>query len=509
MVNAVSPGILGSSPGASKINPTSRTFPEQVWGWLACFRSVHLAITLLTLLMLGVFAGVMIPQEGLVELADIKTQFGENYRVMKAMGLFNVYSSYWFLTLEVLFFFNLLFGSFQWLRPAFLAAVRKEFSGPEHIRVSPRHFWVRSCQPAGDLCESIQQIFKKKGYRVWVSSKSGPWRLYASKASFSRLGPAVAHFGILCLLLASVYGAFTGFTAQKLAVPGETFSFSAVDRMMPKMDPPFWQGTIPDWQVTVQDFNVDFYEDRPETVRQYFADLELTNNREQTLLAQKQISVNHPLSHGDVTIYQASFAPTGKLFMMINGERKTVEVNTNFQDRPISMTPIGQPEDALSLVVFPFFVKQDPGVKANHVRVFLHQGGSFVGASQGKMPQNLKLFEGETKTLNGIQVGFIKPEVATGLLIKKSPETLWIYLAFAIICIGTVMCFFSQRQIWVALEPPSEPSDFAKGESTASHTLYFHWKTNKAHLSFNKELDALKQTIYECVQPKTEQGVTP
>ncbi len=490
MANAISSGTHLGTKG-SELSPSS--FPAKLWSLLGCFRSVQLAIILISLLALGVLAGVLIPQDGLVETTEIKAQFAGNYRVFKAMGLFNVYSSYWFITLEVLFFFNLLFGSFQWLRPAFLAAVRKEFSGPEHMRVSPNHFWVASEQSAGELCEKVQQILKKKNYKVHISTKSGPWKLYASKASFSRLGPAVAHFGILCLLISSVYGSFTGFTAQKLGVPGERFTFAEVDRMIPKMDPTVWMGSVPEWQLEVKDFNIEFYKDRPETVKQYYADLQL-KDKEGALLSEKQISVNHPMSYGDVTVYQASFAPTGKLFMTLDGQDKTVEINTNFQDRPISMTPIGDPKEALSLVVFPFFVKQDPGVKENHVRVFLHKDGSFVGAGKGKMPENLKLYEGEAGSLKGMNVGFIKPEIATGLLIKKSPETFWIYLAFAIICLGTVMCFFSQRQVWVALEPAREGDD-----NPNAHKVYFQWKTNKAQLSFNKELDALKLAIYQAV----------
>src|SRR5688572_22814169 len=95
-----------SSPSPSiafpgKHTTRSRTFPEQVWDLLACFRSVQLAIVLLSLLALATLAGVLLPQDGLVETAEIKRQMGQNYRLFKAMGLFNVYSSFWFISLEV------------------------------------------------------------------------------------------------------------------------------------------------------------------------------------------------------------------------------------------------------------------------------------------------------------------------------------------------------------------------------------------------------------------------
>src|SRR5689334_2914634 len=85
-------------------------FPDQVWASLACFRSIQLAIILISLLALAILAGVLLPQDGLVETAQIKHQFGPNYHMLKAMGFFNVYSSYWFVSLEVLFFLNLLLG---------------------------------------------------------------------------------------------------------------------------------------------------------------------------------------------------------------------------------------------------------------------------------------------------------------------------------------------------------------------------------------------------------------
>ena len=42
---------------------------------------------------------------------------------------------------------------------------------------------------------------------------------------------------------------------------------------------------------------------------------------------------------------------------------------------------------------------------------------------------------------------YIKPEMSTGLQIKKAPEVPLMYTAYLIIGIGTLLCFFSQRQI--------------------------------------------------------------
>src|SRR5690349_14590570 len=195
------------------------SFPEKVWALLACFRSVHLAIVLLSLLAVATLAGVLIPQEGIVDVLEIKRDFGPNYRILKAMGLFSVYSSYWFIALEVMFFFNLLFGSFQWLKPAFLAATRKTFCGPEHIQASPHKLVYQSEHSLGENTTQITALLKQFRYRLHkapsAQQRPGQVLMYACKGNLSRLGPVVAHFGILMMLVASVYGAFFGFKAQK------------------------------------------------------------------------------------------------------------------------------------------------------------------------------------------------------------------------------------------------------------------------------------------------------
>lgn len=485
-----------SSEVSRAAHARQKTFPEQVWGWLACFRSVQLAIVLLSLLALATLAGVLLPQEGLVEVAQIKAQFGKNYRLFKAMGLFNVYSSYWFITLEVLFFFSLLIGSFQWLRPAYLAATRQTYCSPEQILASSNQFQldVAAGSPEQSLAEATQ-VLKRHRYRVYQKED----RLYATKGNFSRFGPVIAHTGILLLLIASVWGAFVGFKAQKLAVPGTTFELGQVDAFMPNMPTSVWQGGMPDWKVRVEDFRIDYYANQPGMAKQYYADVAILSP-EDRVLKRETISVNHPITYQDVTIYQASFAPTGKLFVEINGKPVTLETNTNFQDRPVSMTDI--PGSDKALVAFPFFVQQDPNVERNYMVFFLRdKGEGFLGAAPGKMPENLRLMEGESGTLGGITFKYVKPEISTGLQIKYGPEVPLMYLSYLVICVGAFLCIFSQRMLWLAL----------KTDASGARRLVVMFKTNKARLSFLKELKVvygqLQQANYSQPSPQNLQPI--
>lgn len=503
MSATLSPPSATLPPQSLPARATSETFPDRVWGMLRCFRSVHLAIVLISLLAVATLVGVLIPQEGVMDTLQLKKQYGANYRLMKAMGLFSVYSSYWFIALETLFFFNLLFGSFQWLRPAFRAATRKTFCGPEHILASPHRLgFSASGHSLGETVAVVTDTLKRHRYRVHTAGAQadGSVRLYACKGNFSRFGPVVAHAGILLMLVASVYGAFTGFKAQHLAVPGDTFGIQDAQMFRPSMDESLWQGSVPDWKIRVNDFRIEYYPegqapDRTAVVKQYYADLSVLNVDGQET-KRETISVNHPLVVGDTMIYQASFNPTGKLFLTMNGQPKTVKVNTEFMNRRVAFEELS---NGLTLMAFPFFVQQDPDVTRNYVVLFLRDEHGFVGARPGEMPPNLRLLEGESGQLHGIRFTYEKPEIATGLQIKKGPEVPWMYLSYIIIIIGTVMCVFSQRRLWLAITPAeknSDPNHSAEKNPNESHPkVYLFYKTNKARLSFMKELQRMQTVL--------------
>ena len=125
------------------------------------------------------------------------------------------------------------------------------------------------------------------------------------------------------------------------------------------------------------------------------------------------------------------------------------------------------------------------------MRCFYDSGHGFIGAKPGKMPPNLKLLEGQSGVLSGVSFRYVRPEIATGLQIKKGPEVPWMYLSYIIIIAGTIMCIFSQRRIWVAITADED------GQGSRVMMLY---KTNKARLSFMKELQRLQTELISGLQ---------
>lgn len=463
---------------------------QWVYGQLT---SMSLAVTVLTLLMVGVMLGVFIPQESLVDGYQIRDQFGAWYWPMRAAGLFTVFSAPWFIALEALLLFSVCFGSFIWLKPAWNQAVKPIWIPAQSILNKAVLPVLGFAQPEAQTAATVSAVLRKAGYKIQtqLDATTGRWVAYATRGSWGRLGPHISHVGIVATILASFYGALTGFKAQHLIKPGESFTLPQAERLFYNASESLWVGHVPAWKITVKDFWIDYYANSPDTPKNYYSTLSVETGDEVSLpLADKvsgTISVNHPLNlPGDVTIYQASYQPTGNLWVTLNGKKHLLKPSTElvapFADRPVATLRL--PDQRATLIVFPFLANQDPGVTRSYVRVFVHRDGrGFVGAQPGKMPHNLKLHEGQGGQILGLDVQFVAPEMMTGLQIKRAPETLWIYLAFLILSIGVAVSFRAQRQLWATLTPDEA--------DPATTRLHLFAKTNKAHHAFQQELSQL------------------
>ncbi|MEB3206714.1 MAG: cytochrome c biogenesis protein ResB [Vampirovibrionales bacterium] len=465
---------------------------KQLWRLL---QSVQLAVTLLITLALATLMGVLLPQEGLVELAQIKQQFGAHYLWIRALGAFNVFSAPWFIALQVLFFINLIFGSVVWLRPAVRSVMVPIFCSARHIALtSGQRPVLKSAQSLDSTVEKTIALLKQNGFRVRQNPKNEQ-ELYASKGDLGRLGPVVAHIGIAMLLTGSLLAALTGFKAQHLLSPGESVMLPQAERVLKNAPDAIWLAQVPNLKVAVERFEVVFHKAlspmQAPVAKQYYCQLAVFNQNK--LLKRQQISVNHPMvlaaPFDDITIYQASFAPTGKIRLKINGNEQTVLADQQFGERSVAEIPIQTASNQpLMLVVFPFYIQQDPGVTAHHIRAFLHTGKGFLGQKAGKMPDNINLRQGESGKLGPVSLEFIEPVFASGLMIKKAPELPWMFIAFALISLGVAMSLQPQRRLWLAIEMnPSQPGTM----------LYWLGKTRKAQITFNETLDSFQSQWLE------------
>lgn len=455
---------------------------------MTCFQSVQLAVVLLSLLAIGTLIGVVMPQEGNVDPNQIPQQFGVQYGFFKTLGFFNVFSSFWYISLEVLFFFNLLIGSFKWLKRATLAATQKTFFNAELLSQKPEAMSLPQLvqQTPQATLDIIRATARKAGYTVYHDDDETQQRFYLCKGNLTRFGPHLAHIGILMCLLACLLGSFTGFKAQKLVVPGDApFDFQNLDFFQTNIARPYWLGQIPTEKIAVKKFDIELYPNGQP--KQYSSDVRIYDEQGETLV-RKIISVNNPLIYKHLSIYQASFTPSGRFDITLNGRHLSPEINNQFNERAVSIIPVSATQN---LIMLPFFAGQDEGIEKNFAAFVLRDSQQ----STGQMPPNIKLEEGQSGQLGSFKITYTGPRYATGLQIKSAPEVPWMYLSFIIISIGAALSFFSQRQIWISLREVAQKQ----------FELVLCPKTNKGWFSFRKELQQLQAQLCQKLAPSQQE----
>jgi cytochrome c biogenesis protein len=463
---------------------------------------MELAIVLLVLLAVCALLGTLLPQLDVVAEADIQRRFGDWYFVAKALGLFSLFSSNWFLALEGVFFCSLLFGSLRWLHPAWRSVTLRTFLSPQHIEACRQQLpplTFPASQPLASVRSRVTAAVKAAGFQVHSAPDGQPF-LYAHKGDWGRIGPMVVHAGLLSMLLASLLGAFTNFTAQVMARPDQPFSVDKGEVFRTSVSAPFWLGRVPPWQAKMTGFAIEFYPDHPTVAMQYTTQLAiLPANGKGPPLATGQVSVNHPFQYDGVTFYQASYAPTGKLNLIVDGQPVALATNgEQLASRPVGRYRLNSKD---SLLMFPFFRQQD-GVRENHLQVFTQQNGriaglpnrpvlasSTMGTPDGKADSMPSVYvpEGDQAgaVIQGRRIIYHGPEYASGLQIKSAPEVGWMYGSFLLVAIGMVMSLIPQRQLWLAVRPLPD----------GSYTMLGYWKTRKTKHRYQQDLARLYETL--------------
>ncbi len=494
--------------------PSMRGFFQAVYQVVT---SMRFAVAVLVWLLIAVLLGVFLPQETLLPTAQIKQMMGTWYYPVRALGGYQVFASAWFLWIQVLLLLSVTLGSWQWLLGAWKQATVTQWSRERCLQVSKtQHLRLQVPSIATDtptLLEQATQTLRASGYEVFpqnsVATQPHVKVLYATKARWTRLGPHITHLGIILTLLAGLYGYFTGFKAQALVLPGESFTLTGAERVFYNAPRVVWLGEIPRWVCHVEAFRVQYYPEAPKVAQNYFTTLKVRavlGETETKYPLPKEgvpmtISVNKPLKlPNDVTIYQASYEATGNVWL-------SVQENPKQPTKPIKLMPapsLAGIDQAVMLhplskgrvlMVFPFIATKDNSIPRHRVEMFIYdpQQGvlGFKDFQQGlkHSKHRLTLLEGESGILEGLTLTFHAPEMRTGLQVKRAPEVAWMYLAFLVLSLGVCISFIPQRQIWLHVYQPKT--------SDASYEVVLNPKTRKGWQAFYQELAGLQAQLTE------------
>ncbi|MEM6451316.1 MAG: cytochrome c biogenesis protein [Cyanobacteria bacterium P01_D01_bin.105] len=443
---------------------TKRYFRKELIPLLADLR---LAIALLLAIAIFSIAGTVIEQgQGL-------TFYQENYPTEPALfgfiswkfiltvGLNNVYSTWWFLSIMILFGASLTACTFT----RQITALRW-FSRTWNFYSKPRQFGKMALSTelntdlAGAHISDVKVQLAERRYKIFekVDDDTNHLMLYAHKGLSGRIGPIVVHASMLLILGGAIVGSMTGFFAQEMVPSGQTFRIQNIFEAGP------WAASqVPkDWAVKVNRFWIDY---SPEgRVDQFYSDLSVLDNDGEEV-KRKTIWVNEPLRYKNVTLYQADCS--------------VAQVNVRLNNSPTFELAMADLNSEGGSRLWGTWVPTKPDMSEGVSLVAQDlQGTLLVYDMSGQLVSTVRA--GSSVEVNGITLFVDELIGSTGLQIKADPGIPIVYLGFGLLMIGVVMSYISHSQVW-ALE--------------TDEVLYVGGRTNRAQVTFERELLSVLDTV--------------
>jgi cytochrome c biogenesis protein len=411
--------------------------------------NLKLAIILLLAIALVSITGTVIEQ------AETLTFYQQNYpespalygfltwKVILAWGLNHVYSTWWYLSLLILFGTSLTACTFTRQLPALKAARQwKYYQKPQQFAKL-----ALSAELNQGSIKSLVPLLEQQNYRVWQQDNA----LYARKGIIGRIGPIVVHIGMLIVLAGGMWGIFTGFFAQEMVKSGNTFQIRNIIE-----SGPLSANQIPhNWVVKVNRFWIDYTDNGD--IDQFYSDLSIISDRGEEL-KRDTIHVNKPLRYDGVTLYQTNWGIAAA----------QVQLNNS----PIFQLPVAKLDTLGAGNIWGTWIPTKPDMSSGVSMLIKDlQGTALIYNQQGELTSAIRI--GQSVEMDGIKIKLIDILGSTGLQIKADPGVPIVYTGFALLMVGVVMSYFSHSQVW-ALEQ--------------DNNFYFGAKTNRAQVSFEREM---------------------
>ncbi|MDA8091867.1 MAG: cytochrome c biogenesis protein ResB [Nitrospiraceae bacterium] len=475
---------------------------DKVWSF---FSSIKLAIVIFALIALTSIVGTVIEQQAPYEtnMKVLSKLVGTGlapsvYKGLDALGFMNMYRSWWFMTLLVLFALNLLVCSIDRF-PAIWRIMRTPVKpiSPDQMKKMPIKDELSLPDNLNAVLENAISAMKSAGFAAkQETGPDGAVQLYAQKNAWSRSGVYVTHVSIIVILLGAMLGVLFGFKGfinlpegystnvvystnmdmsdtsqdpQRANLMGAVDSaggdFQKAAHLVGKSLVDFKKslisiGVIPlDFQVYCDQFQVQYYgqSDMPKAYRSLLTVVE--NGKP---VVSKWIEVNHPLKYKGVMFYQASYGlsddlSNGRAVLAIRPvggqtETKRLRIGDSF--------PMPGTNETVKLAEFnPALAFDDQGKPETYSKMMTNPAVRVEISGNGGAPVSKWIVQRYPETWSlpdGSSIGLTDfwGVQYTGLQVRKDPGVWVVYLGCILLALGLYIAFFiSHKKIWIRVQP--------------------------------------------------------
>lgn len=457
---------------------------DRVWD---SFASIKLAIIIFAFIALTSIIGTVLEQHAdpSRNIQVLTKLFGEAlaphlYTILEKLGFINMYHSWWFVTLLILFSINIVICSLDRL-PRIWRLVREPMKPLTQDKLKKFNIYreIALKGKSEKVKNTVASAIKGIGFGYTEIKEDNGYQFISQKGNYSRLGIYVTHFSILVILIGAIIGVFFGYKGH-LSLPEGSVSDVAFRNNSEKIPLGF--------NIRCDNFNTEFY-GRSDMPKEYTSWLTILKNGKEVLT--KSITVNDPLTYEGITFYQANYGFIPErvrmglfIIRVVSGDGKASDLNLRLGDTfEIPGTNIsGKLEDfspALRIDNFTTYANQmnNPAVLVEFSEAGKHK---YSGWILQRHPETWQLSDGsrvEFIDLWGVEY--------TGLQVRKDPGVWIVYLGCITISIGLFIAFFmSHKKLWVSV---IEDKNNAKVLIAAT--------ANKNRATFERKIDRLISLI--------------
>ncbi|MFO7754247.1 MAG: cytochrome c biogenesis protein ResB [Desulfobacteraceae bacterium] len=406
------------------------SFLKRIWNF---FTSVKLTVVLLVLLAATSIIGTIIPQNA--SPAYYFHTYGESlYKLFAVLNVFDMYNSWWFLTLLGMLAVNIVVCSVDRLRSTW------KIIFPEKILFKPQRYRKLKNKSVFETNENMDKVlpaFKgvldKKFSFVSENRTDDGVALYAEKGRWTRLGVYVVHSSILLLLIGGLIGGVFGLSGNVRLDEGEKKDAITLSGKQQDHELGFF--------IKCNSFNVSFYDSgAPEEFR---SNLSIIKDGEEVM--KSDILVNHPLSFEGYNIYQSSYGTSSadKVLLQIQGSDSSMVYTRQIEKGEKIKLPEGRGTFELTGFEPNFNFR---GHSVGEAFTGIMRKGEDPKGTQIVLPVRFPTFDKMRRGDIVFSVKDYEKTYYTGLQVAKDPGVPYVYVGFILMIAGCFITFFMSHQ---------------------------------------------------------------
>ena len=277
--------------------------------------------------------------------------------------------------------------------------------------------------------EEVATVLKERRFRVLTTEQKGNIHFYADKNRFGRLGTFPFHLALIMILVGGIVGSEYGYRVNAFDIPeGGIRNVGHGTGLRLKLDR-----------------FLDTYSEIGAPT-EYQSDLVLYDGEKE--VKRQSITVNHPMKYQNITFYQASFGQAADMRVTDSENRMLFEEGVSFMYT--SKSNIAAPAAVIELpaqgVRFELIYPNNKlDAKPEIGTTKLVPGQMYMQAVSTRtnkvLADGVVVNQGETATLAGYQVQFVRENQFTLLQIGYNPGIPILFAASILIVLGLIVTF--------------------------------------------------------------------